>query len=559
MQERNNHSGYSIPLRHGWGLYYDPLYGYMHIPPVIRYAMNLPCMQRLRYIKQLSTAYLVFSGATHTRFEHSVGVYHLATEVHQVLFRKKMDHEEWPDLNQATELALQLAALFHDVGHGPWGHVFEIFCKRNCDFSEWKHEKQTATLISKGVGAYNHIPLLLNDLHRKLQKIPNAELLLPKNVAAIATGSPPPSDKKYLFLSQIVASEFDVDRMDYLRRDALHTAVGTGSVDMWEILYSYTIAEDLIEKGMPSGTWGAKISSNAAEAVEALLTGRDLAYRKVYYHKTHRSAEEMMIRAMYEISDKYAIEELSSMTDEDLLRAFEGEKGNLFTKDVAKRIRRRRLYEPLPFEVQVFNDLDTQAQENISEYSTPKSIEEYKNILKSMDDLATALNFPKEWRVIFDIEEVPVSKGDAYKRPYFYNENTKELKSLLELLPHLALTHGEILYPGMRPIDLGRRYVREISKLLIIMPFQFIEKFITKCKDEGIKKGIILTFAEIEKIANEVYQRNLQVIIEQYIDFLGIRDQTKKDQLLKKFRENMVHYITEWALESYPKRSQPTQ
>ena len=262
----------------------------------------------------------------------------------------------------------------------------------------------------------------------------------------------------------------------------------------------------------------------------------------------------MMIRAMYEISDKYAIEELSSMTDEDLLRAFEGDKGNPFTKDVAKRIRRRRIYEPLPFEVHVFNDLDTQAQENISEYSTPKSIEEYKNILKSMDALAATLNFPNEWRVIFDIEEVPVSKGDAYRRPYFYNENTNELKSLLDLLPHLALTHGVILlYPDRDPTDLGRRYVREISKLLIIMPFQFIEKFITKCKDEGLKKGIIPTFDEIEKIANEVYQQDLHVIIEQYIDFLGIRDRTKKDQLLKKFRENMVHYITEWAFESYSK------
>jgi len=128
--------------RKGSGLYYDPLYGYVPLPSYCREAMDLEVFQRLRGIKQLSTVYLTFPGAVHTRFDHCVGTSHLAL----IMFNKlrelvNQNEKNAPKINHITEACMQLSSLFHDIGHGPFGHIFEMFCKRREKFRKWRHEK----------------------------------------------------------------------------------------------------------------------------------------------------------------------------------------------------------------------------------------------------------------------------------------------------------------------------------------------------------------------------------------------------------------------------------
>lgn len=503
-------------------------------------------MQRLRHIRQLSTVELVFSGATHTRFAHSVGVFYLATKVYDTLLNKGYSkvRKDWPALGEVYLLALQLAALFHDVGHGPWSHVYEIFCRRNPDFAGTRHEKMTERFIEQGVGKFQDIPVFLNKLVKDFERrgVKNAELLSPKNIAKMAVGAPPPVDPKYLFLSQIVSGEFDVDRMDYLRRDAYYTGVETGVVDIWEIIHSYTVAKD-------KDIWTAKISSKAAEAIEVLLCTRDLAYRRVYSHKTHRAAQEMMIRALHEIHKKHAKDDLALLTDIELLEKFSD--GNAFTKDVATRIMYRRIYEPLPFEIKAYQDLDESALRALNEYTNIKKKSDFENILKEMNALADTLGFSQEHRVIFDLYKVPLSKKDAYTSDYLYDEIDGKTKSLLEILPHLNLTYGEIVVAGTK-IDLYERYLNEVTKLLIIIPFEYInyvaEELDKKCKEkQAEKEKLVLEDEEIKEILDNIYKEKLLPIIQKFINFIRIEDSEKKQKMQDKFKGNMKRYISEIA------------
>jgi hypothetical protein len=532
---------YPLPPATGWGLYYDPLYGYVPLPPVMRRALDLPSMQRLRHLRQLSTVELVFSGATHTRFEHSVGVYHLATAVFETLWRRFVqESRSVPALAPEHKMALQFAALFHDLGHGPYSHVFEIFCERNPDFATVKHEQLTKKLIIDGMGPYHDVPRFLRAVHAQLiqQNRPPeyADFVLPENVAAIASGEPPPRDPKYLFLSQVISSEYDVDRMDYLRRDALHTGVGTGGVDIWEIVHSYVVPEEPSEHGI----WEAKISCRAAEAIEALLAARDLAYRRVYYHRTHRGAQEMMIRALYDLVSEKRLskEELALYTDTQLLDAFASDIGTPLTRDVATRVRYRRAYEPLPFEVQVHRDLDEEARAGLSSVVKPKTTKEYRDVVAAVDQLSSDVGFPSEQRIIFDIQPIPISRKQAYTRPYFYEETHGTTHSLLELLPHLGLTHGSLVFAG-ETVDLYERYWQEVCKLLVFVPFDVFADYVARVGAQAL----VHTEEELEKLADECYETKMKPVFEHLVRFLGLRDQQKRMNLEDRFSDSIRQYL----------------
>ena len=135
--------------RKGTGLYYDPLYGYVPLPDYLREAMDLDVFQSLQGIKQLSTVYLTFRGAVHTRFDHCVGTAYLASILYNKLRELAVESDgDTPQINPILEASIRLAALFHDVGHGPFGHIFEMFCKRNGKFKGWTHEKMARKLIT---------------------------------------------------------------------------------------------------------------------------------------------------------------------------------------------------------------------------------------------------------------------------------------------------------------------------------------------------------------------------------------------------------------------------
>jgi len=168
---------YKRPPASGPGLYYDPVHGYIPLPPKIRRAIDLPSMERLRHVSQLSTVELVFPGATHNRLEHSIGVFHLTSMIIDTLTEKEREKavrgQTHLALSPAARLAVQLAALFHDVGHGPYSHVFELFCRRNPDYSHLDHHKATERLIAEGIGRYTDIPVFLRKVHEEVQHAPH--------------------------------------------------------------------------------------------------------------------------------------------------------------------------------------------------------------------------------------------------------------------------------------------------------------------------------------------------------------------------------------------------
>lgn len=535
---------YVLPPPRGWGIYYDPLYGYIPISPLIRRALDLPSMQRLRRIKQLSTVELVYSGATHTRFEHSVGVYWLASRVFDRLFDKReavLKKEPWPALGWGCKLALQLGALLHDVGHGPGSHVFEIFCDRYPDFRELRHEKLTEKLIREGIGDYQDIPEFLSKLHTRLRKegVADADFVLPENVSCIATGQAPPYDESHLFLSQIVSSDFDVDRMDYLCRDAMHTGVNVGSVDIWEIIHNFTL-QPVSEKG--ATVWQARVDKGAAQAMEALFTARDLAYRKIYYNKTHRAAQEMLTLALSKALAKGTKEQLALLTDDELLQLLK-ECGPL-ASDIVQRITFRKIYEPLPFEISLELDLDERARRQISRYTLPKSRRESGKIFEFCEHLSKELNLTEESSIIFDLQPTPLTRKEAFRLPCLYDEEKDHVFSLIDVLPHLQLSHGEDIISGQK-YDHHERYARYTHHILVMLPFEFLSKCVDLVEEQlKVEVGDYpIEPPQIRVASKRVYEEKLKLIIERFNEWIGLEDPTRKASLVSRFDESIVDYL----------------
>ncbi|MFC7232372.1 HD domain-containing protein [Saliphagus sp. GCM10025308] len=271
----------------------DAVHDYVEVDGVVQDLLDTAAMQRLRYVKQLSTVRLVYPSASHTRFEHSLGVYHLA--------RQALTHL---GVEGARAEAVRAAALLHDVGHGPYGH-------------------QTERIIERRLGRHH------DDVHHlfedsELAAVLESHGLAPEVVADLIAGEGK--------LGQLVSGDLDVDRMDYLVRDAHHTGVPYGTVDPGRLVRVLRFVDDalVLEEG------------NVATA-ESLLVARALMNATVYRHHVSRIAGSMLERAsetLLEETDLTA-ERFARMTDADLLSALRECQP---TTDFAARLAERRLY-----------------------------------------------------------------------------------------------------------------------------------------------------------------------------------------------------------------------
>jgi len=251
----------------------DSVHDYIALDPVAEELLDTPTVQRLRHIKQLSTVRLVFPSANHTRLEHSLGVYHLARTALSQL-----------DVDEDRAAHVRAAALLHDVGHGPYGH-------------------QTEGLIQRRLGMdHDQIAWLLTDSDREVCRVLERHGLDPGRVAAYVDGQGT--------LGQLVSGDLDVDRMDYLVRDAHHTGVPYGTIDHERLARQLHIEDGELVLG----------EGNVATA-EAMLLARSLMNATVYRHHVSRVAGTMVERA----SEKYldttdtTVEEFRRMADHDLL------------------------------------------------------------------------------------------------------------------------------------------------------------------------------------------------------------------------------------------------
>lgn len=257
----------------------DPMYNFIHYNTEERKAINSKPIQRLRYIHQLALTYLVYPGATHKRFEHSLGVMELASRVYDVVTDPNNilnDSIRSIVPKSAFELqywrrALRMAALFHDTGHLPFSHAAE----KELLPDDWNHEKITAEIIRS-----EEMIQIWNDL--KIQT---------EDVVKLAVG--PRHYKNYNFthweaiLSEIIVSDaLGVDRMDYLLRDSHHTGVAYGKFDHYRLIETMRILpKDYDEK---SKEHALGIEDGGLHAVEAMLLARYFMYTQLYFHRVRR-------------------------------------------------------------------------------------------------------------------------------------------------------------------------------------------------------------------------------------------------------------------------------
>jgi len=271
----------------------DSVHGYVELGGVALDLLDTWAVQRLRHVKQLSTVRLVYPSANHTRFEHSLGVYHLAD---RALDRLGVDG--------ARGEAVRAAALLHDVGHGPYGHQTEPVIQRRTG----SHHDEVGALLER-----TEVAGVLED-----------HGLSPDRVADLVAGEGR--------LGQLVSGELDVDRLDYLVRDAHHTGVPYGTIDQERVLRAMSFADDRL----------VLAAGNVATA-ESVLVARALMNATVYRHHVSRIAGTTLERASERLLDGTDLDvaTFARMTDADLLEALREYEP---TAEAARRLTERDLY-----------------------------------------------------------------------------------------------------------------------------------------------------------------------------------------------------------------------
>jgi len=334
----------------------DPVHGFIELEPTEVALVATPCFQRLRRIRQLAMAHLAFHGASHTRFEHSLGVCHVAGRIASSLL---------PDKDEDGEL-VRLAALLHDLGHGPFSHAFEgalaAVGSTDMEAQGALHEQVTRTILRHD---RDICPVLLSERHR--DKI--IELLQPGPGGGLC--------------GSIVTGPLDADKMDYLLRDSYYCGVRYGLYDIDQLLRRLRSLEDAIaidEEGVP--------------ALEQFVLARYYLTKQVYRHKVRRISDEMLTRGIllgieetrhpflldlmsYEDTPDYVATYLAADDGRLLWECTEGEAAGGTSQELFRRLRDRKLFkiafdEPLR-ELAEEEQLTAQQQETLSRICEPGS------------------------------------------------------------------------------------------------------------------------------------------------------------------------------------------
>ncbi|MCL4355127.1 MAG: HD domain-containing protein [Nitrososphaerota archaeon] len=251
----------------------DPVHGYIRMTEVERELIDSPFLQRLRRVHQLAGSYMVYPGATHTRFEHVVGTMHVAGQVAESLTRSY-------DVSKDMTQEVRVAALLHDVGHGPFSHMYEEVLDGKAQRS---HEEISRRVI----------------LETTVSDILERNGYSSKKMSDLAVGR---ARSKEPFMNEIVAGGLSADMMDYLPRDSYFTGVEYGKVDIQRVIDSMRVVEGHLV-----------IDDTALYAFEALLLARYEMFKAVYFHKTVRAAELMLVRSMQLADSVLGLTNLSDM------------------------------------------------------------------------------------------------------------------------------------------------------------------------------------------------------------------------------------------------------
>ncbi len=231
-------------------IFNDPVYGFISITDELIFdIIEHPWFQRLRRIKQLGLTHLVYPGALHTRFHHSMGAMYLITKA---MFELRLKGH---DIDEKEFLSTQLAMLLHDIGHGPYSHALENSIVK-------VHHETISLLFMKSLDEHfdGKLSMALEIFKNKYSKS---------------------------FLHQLVSGQFDMDRLDYLKRDSFFTGVSEGVINYERLLNMIEVKDDKLV-----------IESKGIYSVEKFITARRLMYWQVYLHKTVIVAEYMLTRVL---------------------------------------------------------------------------------------------------------------------------------------------------------------------------------------------------------------------------------------------------------------------
>ena len=304
----------------------DSLYGNIKVEGIFLDLIEMPELQRLHGIKQLGFTYLVYPGANHTRLEHSLGVCYVAKKICDSL--------------QIENDAISVAALLHDVGHGPFSHTLEY-------------------LMHKRTGK-DHVEITKEIIEgkRKLEDFEYdftiKEILANYGVDAREIIDILSGNKGYL--SEIIHGSLDADQIDYLIRDAYYTGVAYGIIDSDRIIQTMKIWNDSIV-----------FERKGVSALESMLVARALMYSSVYLHKTVRIAELMLIKAV----EKSPPFDFSQLTDYELLEKLK-EMG-AYQQDIVTRLKYRRLFKKAF--AKEWEDLNQKEKEMLAEIENVEELE----------------------------------------------------------------------------------------------------------------------------------------------------------------------------------------
>ena len=287
-------------------IFRDPLWNNIRVDSVALKLIDTPAFQRLRYVRQLGLAYLVYPGASHSRFEHALGAYHLARRTLGLFSERELT----VGVDAAECRIARYAALLHDIGHYPFSHALE-------EIGALHHEEVARPLITTGAIADVLRAELGDDAPERIMQLIRGQSASP--------------------LQGLISGSLDLDKIEYLKRDAFMCGVNYGDIDADRLLDSLTLVED-----PDTGVKRVGISEKGLSALESLLFAKYQMYRNVYWHHAVRSATAMYKRLVEGALafGTLTAETLAGFTDEGLLH----ELAQRSPTPLLRALRERRLY-----------------------------------------------------------------------------------------------------------------------------------------------------------------------------------------------------------------------
>jgi HD superfamily phosphohydrolase len=351
---------------------HDPVHGSMRLSGLVLQLVDSPEVQRLRGIKQLGLANLVFPGANHSRFEHVLGVSHLVEQLGRELGISKDELD-----------TLAAAAVLHDIGHPPYSHTLEYLMN---DYLKRDHMEFAGDILMGKATIYDKHEL--GDIREP--PVPVVDVLSdhgisPSEVAGLVLGK-----HRKPYIGQIIHSDIDADQMDYLLRDAHSTGVALGMIDVDRLMGVIIVRKNRLA-----------IEDKGIEAVEGFMTARALMYTSVYFHHTVRIAELMLANAV-----GFAIEKggpinkdnFYRLTDAELMERLHSIQG--YPRDTVTRLKYRRLYKTAYVEER--REL-TRTEKN----RMLKKFGKWREVLRLQDEIAEMVRLPRG-KVLLDVPIVDV-------------------------------------------------------------------------------------------------------------------------------------------------------